>query len=92
MTYSGYAILKPAASEMRLGELRGRLEQLNCEVTSSKERLEFRLRDDDGLWLTTGQLTLLFIHFKDIVGAQHHGYDTATTYLATMPEGQAQVR
>lgn len=76
MTYTGYATLKPEASELRLAELSQRLERLNCSVHISQDqsKLEFELLDDESLWLTTGQLTLLFLNFKDIVSQQAHGY------------------
>ena len=77
MTYAGYATLKPEASDLRLAELSRQLKRLNCHVHIDPERskLEFQLCDGDDMWQTTGELTLLFIRFQDIVGAQRHGYE-----------------
>lgn len=74
MTYAGSAQLIPNASKERLAELSQRLENLNCEVSLTGKTLEFRLSSDENLWLTTGQLTLLFLAFGDVISQPEHGY------------------
>lgn len=69
MAYTGYVQLKPDANLPRLQELSLQLENLNClvHVDESRRQLTFELNDDDALWLTTGQITLLLLTYNDIV-------------------------
>ena len=72
MMYTGYARLKSDASEIRLEELRQQLQRLNCTVRidPEAERLEFELCNDDAMWATTGQLTLLLMTYNDVITLQ----------------------
>jgi hypothetical protein len=69
MAYTGYVQLKPDANLLRLQELSLQLQNLNCQVhvDESRRQLTFELNDDDALWLTTGQITLLLLTYNDIV-------------------------
>lgn len=76
MVYRGYAQLSPGAPEGRLQELSRQLERQGCAVRIDRERaqLEFELGDDEGMWLKTGQLTLLLWRFHDVLTEAHHEY------------------
>lgn len=69
MAYTGYVQLKPDADLPRLKQLSDELEQLNCQVhlDAARRQLTFELDDDDALWLTTGQITLLLLVYNDVV-------------------------